>query len=70
MNRLFTGKLKLDEKETQEEIYVAHKLRRLVLGAPAIEALGLVKQISQVDRERLLLQRRVSIIIFRIGKVN
>ena len=40
---LFMGKLKLGDKETDREIYVARKLRRPLLGAPAMEALGPVQ---------------------------
>ena len=48
---VFIGKLKLGEKQIEEEIFVAHKLRRPLLGAPAIEALGLVKRVCAVISE-------------------
>ena len=48
---MFMSKLKLEDKEVEQEIYVARKLRRLFLGAPAIEALDLLERACAVPKE-------------------
>lgn len=45
----FTGTLKWGSQEVEEDVYVVRRLRRPLLGRPAIEALGLIKQVASVQ---------------------
>ena len=67
---LFTGKLKLGDKEIDEEIYVARKLTRPLLGAPAIEALGLAKRVCPVVKEEGQYREEFPSLFSGLGKLN
>ena len=45
----FSGKLKKENQETEQEIYVAESLHIPLLGRPAIAALGLVQRVKRVQ---------------------
>ena len=42
-----TAKLRCNDNETQEDVYIVRGLRKALLGKPAIEALGVVTLYSQ-----------------------
>ena len=67
---LFTGKLKLGDKEIVEEMYVARKLRRPLLEAPAIEALDLVKRVCTVANEEGRYREEFPSLFSGLGKLN
>ena len=49
----FMGKVKKGNRETLQEIYVVKNLNNPLLGRPAIQALGLVKRIEEVQVKKL-----------------
>ena len=46
---LFTGKLKNEEREVEEEIYVVRRLNKPLLGRPAIQQLGVVVRVETIE---------------------
>ena len=49
----FTGKLRKDNVEVEQEIFVAKEIHKSLLGQPAIEVLGLVQRIRGVRTKQL-----------------
>ena len=49
----FTGKLRKDNVEVEQKIFVAKDVHKPLLGQPAIEALGLVQRIRRVSTKKL-----------------
>ena len=45
----FTGNLALGDHSSKQEVYVVNKLRQPLLGRPAIEALGLLARIREIE---------------------
>ena len=49
----FTGRLRKDDVEVEQEIFVAKEVHKPLLGQPAIEALGLVQRIRGIRTKQL-----------------
>jgi hypothetical protein len=57
VKRQFTATLKYQDWQATEEVYTVRKLRRLLLGRPAIEALGLVQRVNAVKTKTDLVKQ-------------
>ena len=66
----FMGKIKRNDREIEQEIYVVKNLHKSLLGQPAIEALGLIKMIDQVKAAKLNPTKQFPELFTGLGKLR
>jgi len=66
----FTGKLKWGDTEVEEEVFVVRRLRRPLLGRPAIESLGLIKRVGAVEMTKDTVEKQFPGLFEGLGQLQ
>ena len=66
----FTGKLKWGDTEVEEEVFVVRRLRRPLLGRPAIESLGLIKRVGAVEMTKDMVEKQFPGLFEGLGQLQ
>ena len=66
----FKAKLRKQEKEAQEDVYVVQNLQTPLLGKPAITALGLAVRVDSVARENAEPKKTFPNLFHGLGKLT